>query len=211
MSQQLRVRSRATAASIEPLDDAEGVIENARKNTLGDAMELFQHIDTQNREPNLQDFHLRPDLEETLKTLTIRFRGCLSSILGDAPTLYRVVDGVMWDVLELSARVAAHHDAAVQARVDTTTATVLMILYPFKPMMTPKALKDKESLLYRCVRETDHVFGPDTLAVIALRADQCFRENELLDSEAIASFEQRYHRRVLDGYTAMTCRPPAAV
>ena len=206
MSHQLRVRSRATAASIEPVD--EGVVENARKNTLGDAMELFQHIDTQNREPNLQDFHLRPGLEETLKTLTIRFRGCLSSILGDAPTLYRVVDGVMWDVLELSARVAAHHDAAVQARVDTTTATVLMILYPFKPMMT---LKDNESLLYRCVRETDHVFGPDTLAVIALRADQCFRENELLDSEAIASFEQRYHRRVLDGYTSESCRPPAAV
>ena len=208
MSQQLRVRSRATAASIEPFDDAEGVIENARKNTYNEAMALFQHIDTQNREPNLQDFHLRPDLEETLQTLTIRFRGCLSSILGDAPTLYRVVDGVMWDVLEMSARVAAHHDAAVQARVDTTTATVLMILYPFKPMMT---LKDNESLLYRCVRETDHVFGPDTLAVIALRADQCFRENELLDSEAIASFEQRYHHRVLDGYTARTCREPAAV
>ena len=206
MSQQLRVRSRATAASIEPVD--EGVVENARKNTYNDAMALFQHIDTQNREPNLQDFHLRPDLEETLKTLTIRFRGCLSSILGDAPTLYRVVDGVMWDVLELSARVAAHHDAAVQARVDTTTATVLMILYPFKPMMT---LKDNESLLYRCVRETDHVFGPDTLAVIALRPDQCFRENELRDSAAMDLFEQKYHHSVLDGYTAMTCRPPAAV
>ena len=206
MSQQLRVRSRATAASIEAFD--EGVIENARKNTYDDAMALFQHIDTQNREPNLQDFHLRPGLEETLQTLTIRFRGCLSSILGDAPTLYRVVDGVMWDVLELSARVAAHHDAAVQARVDTTTATVLMILYPFKPMMT---LKDNESLLYRCVRETDHVFGPDTLAVIALRADQCFRENELRDSAAMDLFEQKYHHSVLDGYTAMTCRPPAAV
>ena len=206
MSQQLRVRSRATAASIEPFDEC--VIENARKNTYNEAMELFQHIDTQNREPNLQDFHLRPGLEETLKTLTIRFRGCLSSILGDAPTLYRVVDGVMWDVLELSARVAAHHDAAVQARVDTTTATVLMILYPFKPMMT---LKDNESLLYRCVRETDHVFGPDTLAVIALRPDQCFRENELRDSAAMDLFEQKYHHSVLDGYTAMTCRPPAAV
>ena len=202
-------RSFATTASIDAFDA--DVIENVRKNTYNEAMALFQHIDTQNREPNLQDFHLRRGLEETLKTLTIRFRGCLSSILGDAPTLYRVVDGVMWDVLELSARVAAHHDAAVQARVDTTTATVLMMLYSFKPMMTPKALKDKESLLYRCVRETDHVFGPDTLAVIALRADQCFRENELRDSAAMDLFEQKYHHSVLDGYTAMTCRPPAAV
>ena len=208
MSQQLRVRSRATAASIEPFDDAEGVIENARKNTYNEAMALFQYVDAQNREPNLQDFRRQLHLEETLKTLSIRVRGGLSSILGDAPTLYRVVDGVMWDVLEMSARVAAHHDAAVQARVDTTTATVLMILYPFKPMMT---LKDNESLLYRCVRETDHVFGPDTLAVIALRADQCFRENELRDSAAMDLFEERYHRRVLDGYTSESCRAPAAV
>ncbi len=97
MSQQLRARSHATAASIDAFDDY--VIENARKITLGDAMELFQHIDTQNRDPNLQDFHRRRNLEETLQTISIRVRGGLRSIIGDAPTLYRVVDGVMWNVL----------------------------------------------------------------------------------------------------------------
>ena len=111
----------------------------------------------------------------------------------------------MWDVLKMSARAAAHHDAAVQARVDTVTATVLDALSASKPLMT---LKDRESLLYRCVRETTHVFGTKTLAVIASRHDQCFREKELVDAETMALFERRYHHNALDGYTARTCHPP---
>ena len=66
----------------------------------------------------------------------------------------------------------------------------------------------RQSLLYRCVRETSHVFGPETLAMIASRYDQCFREAELLDHAAMDLFEKRYHRKVLDGYSVRTSQPP---
>jgi hypothetical protein len=176
--------SAATAAT-------PAVIETARIVATRDAMDAFQHIDAILSAHGIEYRQTEP-----------RFRG-LSSISGDP--LYRVVDDIMWDVLKLSAHVAAHHSAAVQARVDVVTATVLVSLNHSKPMMT---LKDRDSLLYRCVRETTHVFGPETIAVIASRYDQCFREKELLDTEAMDLFEQRYHHKVLDGYTARTCRPP---
>ena len=129
----------------------------------------------------------------------------LADISSDRKTQHHVVDETLWKVLHMSAKVAAQHDTAVQDRVDKTTAAVLSALYPHKPMMTREG---RDSLLYRCVRETAHVFGPETLAVIASRYDQCFREKELLDTEAVALFEERYHHNVLDGYTARTCRPP---
>jgi hypothetical protein len=162
-------------------------------------MDAFQEIDAILRDAKFGS------LAEASQNTQERFRVGLGSVSSDPTTLYLVLDDIMWEVLKLSAHVAAHHDATVHARVDTTTATVLASLCPFKPMMT---LKDKESLLYRCVRETDHVFGPETIAVIASRYDQCFREEEMLDSEAMALFEEMYHHNVLDGYTSRTCRPP---
>lgn len=175
-------------------------IERVRSRTRDDAIVVFQDIDDR-----LGSYSVWPIEYQPAEVAQQRFRNDLSSISGDAATLYRVVDDVMWDVLKMSARAAAHHDAAVQARVDTVTATVLDALSASKPLMT---LKDRESLLYRCVRETTHVFGPKTLAVIASRHDQCFREKELVDAETMALFERRYHHNALDGYTARTCRPP---
>ena len=181
-------------------------IDRVRSWMRDDAIVVFQDIDDR-----LGPYSVWPiEYQQTypakaLELAQQRFRNDLSSISGDAATLYRVVDDVMWDVLEMSARAAAHHDAAVQARVDTVTATVLDALSASKPLMT---LKDRESLLYRCVRETTHVFGPKTLAVIASRHDQCFREKELVDAETMALFKRRYHHNALDGYTARTCGPP---
>ena len=175
-------------------------IERVRSRTRDDAIVVFQDIDAR-----LGPYSVWPLDYQPAEVAQQRFRNDLSSISGDAATLYRVVDDVMWDVLKMSARAAAHHDAAVQARVDTVTATVLDALSDSKPLRT---LKDRESLLYRCVRETTHVFGPKTLAVIASRHDQCFREKELVDPDAMALFKRRYHHNALDGYTARTCRPP---
>ena len=179
-------------------------IDRARKETRDDAIIVFQDIDDR-----LGPYSVWPLDYQPAEVAQQRFRNDLSSISGDAATLYRVVDDVMWDVLKMSARAAAHHDAAVQARVDTVTATVLdalsSIINRTKPLRT---LKDRESLLYRCVRETTHVFGPKTLAVIASRHDQCFREKELVDAETMALFKRRYHHNALEGYTARTCRPP---
>ena len=188
-----RMATAATAFNPEAID-------RARKETRDDAIVVFQDIDAR-----LGPYSVWPIEYQPGKDAQQRFRNDLSSISGDAATLYRVVDDVMWDVLKMSARAAAHHDAAVQARVDTVTATVLDALSASKPLMT---LKDRESLLYRCVRETTHVFGPKTLAVIASRHDQCFREKELVDPDAMALFERRYHHNALEGYTARTCRPP---
>ena len=179
----------ATAATPADIETAR-IVEIARIVATQDAMDAFQHIDALLSAHGIEYRQTEP-----------RIRGLSSPALRGDP-LYRVVDDIMWDVLKLSAHVAAHHSAAVQARVDVVTATVLVSLNHSKPMMT---LKDRDSLLYRCVRETTHVFGPETIAVIASRYDQCFREKELLDAEAIALFEERYHRKVLDGYTA---RPP---
>jgi hypothetical protein len=176
-------------------------IERVRKETLDDAIVVFQDIDDR-----LGPYSVWPIEYQPAEVAQQRFRNDLSSISGDDATLYRVVDEVMWDVLKMSARAAAHHDAAVQARVDTVTATVLDALSRLsasKPLMTYK-----DSLLYRCVREIPHAFGPKTLKVIASRHDQCFREKELLDAETMALFEGRYHHNALDGYTARTCRPP---
>ena len=181
-------------------------IDRARSRMRDDAIVVFQDIDDRLGPYSVWPLDYRQTYPAEVRGLAQqRFRNDLSSISGDAATLYRVVDDVMWDVLKMSARAAAHHDAAVQARVDTVTATVLDALSASKPLMT---LKDRESLLYRCVRETTHVFGPKTLAVIASRHDQCFREKELVDADAMALFKRRYHHNALDGYTARTCRPP---
>ena len=185
-------------------------IERVRSRMRDDAIVVFQDIDDRLGPYSVWPLDYRQTYPAEVRGLAQqRFRNDLSSISGDAATLYRVVDDVMWDVLKMSARAAAHHDAAVQARVDTVTATVLdalsSIINRTKPLMT---LKDRESLLYRCVRETTHVFGPKTLAVIASRHDQCFREKELVDPDAMALFERRYHHNALDGYSARTCRPP---
>jgi hypothetical protein len=40
--------------------------------------------------------------------------------------------------------------------------------------------------------------------MIASRCDQCFREKELLDREAIDLFEKRYHRKVIDGFSCLS-------
>jgi hypothetical protein len=133
------------------------------------------------------------------------FRVALADISSDPMTKYQVVDETLWQVLHMSATVAARHDTAVQDRVDKTTAAVLSALYPHKPMLTPA---NRAILLYRCVRETQHVFGPETLAMIASRYDQCFREAELLDHAAMDLFEKRCHSKVLDGYSVRTSRPP---
>jgi hypothetical protein len=130
----------------------------------------------------------------------------LAGISSDPKTTHHVVDETLWKVLHMSATVSAHHDTAVQCRVDKTTAAVLSSLYPHKPMLI---LANRASLLYRCVRETSHVFGPETLAMIASRYDQCFREAELMDHEAMDLFEKRYHRKVLEGYSVRTSRPPS--
>ena len=188
-----RMATAATAFNPE-------AIERVRSRTRDDAIVVFQDIDAR-----LGPYSVWPLDYQPAEVAQQRFRNALRSISGDAATLYRVVDDVMWDVLKMSARAAAHHDAAVQARVDTVTATVLDALSASKPLMT---LKDRESLLYRCVRETTHVFGPKILAVIASRHDQCFREKELVDPDAMALFERRYHHNALDGYTARTCLPP---
>ena len=188
-----RMATAATAFNPE-------AIERVRSRTRDDAIIVFQDIDDR-----LGPYSVWPLDYQPAEVAQQRFRNDLSSISGDAATLYRVVDDVMWDVLKMSARAAAHHDAAVQARVDTVTATVLDALSDSKPLRT---LKDRESLLYRCVRETTHVFGPKTLAVIASRYDQCFREKELVDAETMALFKRLYHHNALDGYTARTCRPP---
>ena len=192
-----RMATAATAFNPE-------AIERVRSWTLADAIVVFQDIDDRLGPYSVWPLDYRQTYPAEVRGLAQqRFRNDLSSISGDAATLYRVVDDVMWDVLKMSARAAAHHDAAVQARVDTVTATVLDALSASKPLMAYK-----DSLLYRCVREIPHAFGPKTLEVIASHHDQCFREKELLDAETMALFERRYHHNALDGYTARTCRPP---
>ena len=131
----------------------------------------------------------------------------LADISSDPMTKYQIVDEALWKVIHMSATVAARHDTAVQDRVDKTTAAVLSALYPHKPLLPVYRLRTRSSLLYRAVCETNHVFGPVTLAMIAVRYDQCFRESELLDHAAMDLFEERYHRKVLDGYSVSTCRP----
>jgi hypothetical protein len=180
-------------------------IDNVLRKLREDAICVFQDVDLTLSDAHWSMEHKRTHPANARQIAQKRFKEDVKSICGDAATLYRVVEDVMWDVLNLSAYVAANHDDAVHARVDIATATVLLSLYASKPVMT---LKERASLLYRCVSETDHVFGPETLAVIASRPDQCFRENELLDRATMDLFEKRYHRNVANGYTATTYGAP---
>jgi hypothetical protein len=184
------------------------VIDSAQQKLSSVALQMFSNLDTR----------LRDQLHQT-KSDALRFdfgiqdyfMVALADISSDPMTTYQVVDEALWQVLHMSATVAARHDSAVQDRVDKTTAAVLSALYPHKPMMTlttQNHTANRASLLYRCVRETQHVFGPETLAMIASRYDQCFREAELLDHAAMDLFEKRYHHKVLDGYSLRTSRPP---
>jgi hypothetical protein len=121
----------------------------------------------------------------------------------------RIVDEVLWSVLLRSASVASPHagDSHVQTRVDQTTVAVMSVLYNHKPKVSFFVLPtDKHSLLYKCVRVSQHVYGPATIEMIASRYDQCFREVDLLDRKAVDLFEQRYHHNILDGYSVITCR-----
>jgi len=179
------------------------VIDSALQKLSSVALQMFSNLDTRLRDIPIEYRQTYP--ASACEDAQPFFRVALADISSDQMTTYQVVDEVLWQVLHMSATVAAHHDSAVRDRVDKTTAAVLSALYPHKPMMTPA---NRASLLYRCVRETQHVFGPETLAMIASRYDQCFREAELLDHEAMDLFEKRYHRKVLDGYSVRTSQPP---
>jgi hypothetical protein len=184
-------------------------IDHARQSLQRIAMNLFSAIDLSAKQMSGSDLSAdqRSGCVGTSNTADYQrdLMHAIAPIHSDPRTLHQVVDDALWKVLHMSATVAAHHAPEVQDRVDKTTVAVMSALYPHKPMMQ---LASRPSLLYRCVRETTHVFGPETLAMIASRYDQCFREKELLDHTAMDLFEQRYHRSVLDGYTSSTCRPP---
>ena len=190
----------ATPAPAVPFNHYAAEIESTRGKMYDVARTMFADIDTtlSSAGAGFSAFSEK-EARERVKQVFIR----LLCNLNPADRC-QVVEDTLWTVLHLSATVAAHHAPEVQARVDTTTAAVLSALAAHKPMMN---VSNSHSLLYRCVHDTTHVFGPKTLAMIVSRSDQCFRENELLDTEAMASFERRYHQNVLDGYTAMTCRP----
>jgi len=181
------------------------VIDSAQQKLSSVALQMFSNLDTRLRDQLHQTKSDALRFDFGIQDSQQYFMVALADISSDPMTKYQVVDEALWQVLHMSATVAARHDSAVQERVDKTTAAVLSALYPHKPIMTPA---NRASLLYRCVRETQHVFGPETLAMIASRYDQCFREAELLDHAAMDLFEKRYHRKVLDGYSVRTSQPP---
>ncbi len=183
------------------------VIDSALQKLSSVALQMFSNLDTRLSDASWPIEYRQTYPAAACDDAQLFFRVALADISSDQMTTYQVVDEALWQVLHMSATVAARHDSAVQDRVDKTTAAVLSALYPHKPMLTPA---NRASLLYRCVRETQHVFGPETLAMtrIASRYDQCFREAELLDHAAMDLFEKRYHRKVLDGYSVRTSRPP---
>ena len=187
------------------------VIDSALQKLSSVALQMFSNLDTRLRDQLHQTKSAALRFDWGIQDAQQYFMVALADISSDPMTKYQVVDEALWQVLHMSATVAAHHDSAVQDRVDKTTAAVLSALYPHKPMMTlttQNHTANRASLLYRCVRETQHVFGPETLAMIASRYDQCFREAELLDHEAMDLFEKRYHHKVLDGYSVRTSQPP---
>ena len=61
---------------------------------------------------------------------------------------------------------------------------------------------DCESLLYKTVRYSDFKFGCAVFAAVVSRNDQLFRERELYDVGAIRLFEERYQRKVGNGFVA---------
>ena len=61
---------------------------------------------------------------------------------------------------------------------------------------------DCESLLYKTVRYSDFKFGSAVFAAVVSRNDQLFRERELYDVGAIRLFEERYQRKVGNGFVA---------
>ena len=73
--------------------------------------------------------------------------------------------------------------------------------YVMKSLLFPLTVSG-DSLLYKTVRESDFKFGPEILAAIASRNDQRFRKSELEDKAVIRLFEERYQRKVGNGFVA---------
>lgn len=117
----------------------------------------------------------------------------------------RLIDHALWALMTMVS-ITNKGRPFISSFQDSAAAYVMKeLLFPLKRDMSNQ---DGESLLYKAVRRTDYVFGPEILAAIASRNDQRFRESELDDKAVIRTFEKRYKTKVGKGFVASdsSCR-----
>ncbi len=108
-----------------------------------------------------------------------------------------LIDNAIWALMIMVSRCAARDDYFM---TDEAAAYVMRaLLFPLK---RDTMGHDCESLLYKTVRYSDFKFGNAVFAAVVSRNDQLFRERELYDVGAIRLFEERYHRKVGNGFVA---------
>ena len=112
-----------------------------------------------------------------------------------------LIDNAIWALMIMVSRCAAIDDYFM---TDEAAAYVMRaLLFPLK---RDTMGHDCESLLYKTVRYSDFKFGSAVFAAVVSRNDQLFRERELYDVGAIRLFEERYQRKVDNGFVA---KPPS--
>ena len=110
-----------------------------------------------------------------------------------------LIDNAIWALMIMVSRCAAR-DPLRGFMTDEAAAYVMRaLLFPLK---RDTMGHDCESLLYKTVRYSDFKFGSAVFAAVVSRNDQLFRERELYDVGAIRLFEERYQRKVDNGFVA---------
>ena len=108
-----------------------------------------------------------------------------------------LIDNAIWALMIMVSRYAARDPLHVSDEVAAYVMRALLF-----PLKRDTMGHDCESLLYKTVRYSDFKFGSAVFAAVVSRNDQLFRERELYDVGAIRLFEERYQRKVDNGFVA---------
>ena len=134
----------------------------------------------------------------------VRILRSISGELIDRNIASRLIDHAIWALMTMVSMTSSGNTAYIRSCKDIAAAYVMRaLLFPLK---RDTMGHDCESLLYKTVRYSDFKFGSAVFAAVVSRNDQLFRERELYDVGAIRLFEERYQRKVDNGFVA---KPPS--
>jgi hypothetical protein len=138
--------------------------------------------------------------QKTIAFATMKITGILKATgMGngiDWDLAASLIDNAIWALMIM----VSTRDPLRGFMTDEVAAYVMRaLLFPLK---RDTMGHDCESLLYKTVHYSDFKFGSAMFAAVVSRNDQLFRERELYDVGAIRLFEERYQRKVGNGFVA---------
>ena len=141
--------------------------------------------------------------QRTIAFASMKITGILNALDNgiDWDLAASLIDHAIWALMIMVSRYADRDPLRVSDEVAAYVMRALLF-----PLKRDTMGHDCESLLYKTVRYSDFKFGSAVFAAVVSRNDQLFRERELYDVGAIRLFEERYQRKVGNGFVA---KPPS--